>query len=144
MSSVRVLKVLSGKLCFRDRGSGVTANPDEQRTRIVDILTNAFWDRASTFDGWCGLSVSFHPDTLIVNVLGGDLSLIRPCMEASVRIVEESGQIHVAGQTSAKIDAVALWYPPGHDFVPTCVLYNPSQGSLTATKREERLVRRGC
>lgn len=78
---------------------------DEERARVIHVLTKAFWDHI-----------------LIVNVLGGDLSLIEPCMAASTYLAEHAGEIHVVSGNPDKpedIDGVALWFPPGTEFAPT-------------------------
>ncbi|KZV81922.1 hypothetical protein EXIGLDRAFT_730388 [Exidia glandulosa HHB12029] len=40
-------------------------------------------------------------------------------MTVIAKLAEAVGGIHVAGLTEDSIDAAALWFPPGYDFIPT-------------------------
>ncbi|EJD37227.1 hypothetical protein AURDEDRAFT_173746 [Auricularia subglabra TFB-10046 SS5] len=89
MSAVRVLHRLS----------------DAQRDQAIDLLVEIFQD-----------------ELLTVNVLGGDRSLVRALMAAVLHITEHCGQVHVVSfdlDHSKRIDGIALWLPPGKEFVPT-------------------------
>ncbi|EJD50127.1 hypothetical protein AURDEDRAFT_160665 [Auricularia subglabra TFB-10046 SS5] len=107
MGDVRVLLNPTG-MCLVGSSSVFLSQvfADEERKKVIDVLTEAFSDHV-----------------LIVNVLGGDLSLRRPCMAACTYATEHGGgQIHVisADLTAPNnIDGVVLWFPPGSDFIPT-------------------------
>ncbi|EJD45506.1 hypothetical protein AURDEDRAFT_124600 [Auricularia subglabra TFB-10046 SS5] len=93
----------------------------QERSRIVDVLTEAFSNREHVATEYARVLVT-HIDILIVNVLGGERTLIKPCMEATVYVAERCGEIHVISgnlDSPEDIDGVALWFPPGRDFEPT-------------------------
>ncbi|KZV81917.1 hypothetical protein EXIGLDRAFT_844188 [Exidia glandulosa HHB12029] len=75
---------------------------DSARKRVVDVL-------AAAYDN----------EIVLVNAFAGDRTKIRPFVAACAMLSEAAGGLHVLGLTDDRIDAVALWFPPGHELEPT-------------------------
>ncbi|KZV95074.1 hypothetical protein EXIGLDRAFT_834546 [Exidia glandulosa HHB12029] len=75
---------------------------DPTRERVVDVLAAAY-----------------ENEIVLVNAFAGDRTFIRPFVAACAKLSEAAGGLHVLGLTDDRVDAVALWFPPGRELEPT-------------------------